>query len=62
MPVLVTGASGFIGSHAVRALGAVSPQVRAYIQRQEAAEPLRRGGAKVAVGCLKDVDKIETTM
>ena len=62
MPVLVTGASGFIGRHAVRALRTVSPQVRAYVQRQEAAEPLRRDGAKVAVGWLDDVDNLEATM
>jgi uncharacterized protein YbjT (DUF2867 family) len=62
MPVVVTGASGFIGPHAVRAFARSSPQVRAYIRRSEAAEALRRLGAKVAIGRIDDVDNLQTVM
>jgi uncharacterized protein YbjT (DUF2867 family) len=62
MPVVVTGASGFIGSHAVRAFARSSPQVRAYIRRSEAADRLRSLGAKVAIGRIDDVDNLETVM
>jgi uncharacterized protein YbjT (DUF2867 family) len=62
MPVLVTGASGLIGRKAIEAFGRVSPQVRAYVRRREAVEPLRALGAKVAVGPIEDVDNLETAM
>src|SRR6266542_2258667 len=62
MPVLVTGASGLIGLKAIEAFSRVSPQVRAYVRRREAVEPLRSLGAKVAVGSIEDVDNLETAM
>ena len=62
MPVVVTGASGFIGRHAVRAFQGVSPQVRAYVRRPDAAERLRETGARVAVGRIDDVGNLEVVM
>ena len=62
MPVVVTGASGLIGRRAVQSFSLVSPQVRAYVRRPEAAEQLRSMGAKVAVGLIEDVDTLEVVM
>jgi NADH dehydrogenase len=62
MPVVVIGASGFVGRHAVAAFAGISPEVRAYVRRREAAEELRALGAKVAVGSLEDVDTLATVM
>jgi uncharacterized protein YbjT (DUF2867 family) len=62
VPVVVTGASGFIGRHAVAALSRVSPQVRAYVRRPDAVEPLRETGAKVALGRIDDLDNLEVVM
>ncbi len=60
MPVVVVGASGLIGQRAVAAFGRVSPEVRAFVRRPEAAAPLRALGAKVATGWLGDVDNLAT--
>jgi uncharacterized protein YbjT (DUF2867 family) len=62
MPVVVTGASGFIGRHAVAAFLRSSPQVRAYVRRPKAADELRKMGAKVAVGEITDVDELAVVM
>jgi NADH dehydrogenase len=62
MPVVVTGASGLIGRHAVTGFLNVSPQVRAYVRRPEAAEDLRKLGANAAVGDIFDVDHLVDVM
>src|SRR6266542_2265532 len=62
MPVVVTGASGLIGRPAIRAFAFVSPQVRAYVRRPEAADRLREAGAKVAAGPIDDVENLEEVM
>jgi uncharacterized protein YbjT (DUF2867 family) len=62
MPVVVTGASGLIGRAAVSAFARISPEVRAYVRRPEAAGPVRALGAKVAVGPIDDVETIATVM
>jgi NADH dehydrogenase len=62
MPVVVIGASGLVGRHAVPAFARVSPEVRAYVRRRETAEELRRLGAKVAVGSINDIDTLSTVM
>ena len=58
MPVVVTGASGFVGRHATAAFARSSPQVRAYVRRSESADALRALGAKVATGASDDVDNL----
>jgi len=62
VPVVITGASGFIGRHAVTAFARTSPQVRAYVRRPEAAEELRKLGAKVAIGDITDIDQLSAVM
>ncbi|MFL5797000.1 MAG: SDR family oxidoreductase [Actinomycetota bacterium] len=62
MPVVITGASGLVGPHAVRALMGTAPEVRAVVRRPEAAPPLRELGAKVAVGALSDPDTLAAVM
>src|SRR5439155_16498046 len=62
MPVVVTGASGFIGKRAVQAFAAVSPEVRAFIRNREAAPALREIGAKIAIGEITDVERLEVVM
>jgi uncharacterized protein YbjT (DUF2867 family) len=62
MPVVVTGASGFIGRWAVRAFALASPQVRAYVRRPEAAEQLRAEGIRTAIGGIEDVENLEVVM
>jgi NADH dehydrogenase len=62
MPVVVTGASGFIGSRAVSAFTMVSPEVRAYVRNRQSAGALREAGSKIAVGEITDVDRLEVVM
>lgn len=59
---MVTGASGVIGRAAIPALVARDPEVRAYVRRYDAAEELRRLGAKVAVGRADDVEALTETL
>jgi uncharacterized protein YbjT (DUF2867 family) len=58
VPVVVTGASGLVGPRAVAAFAATSPEVRAYVRRRVAADPIRALGAKVAVGELDDTETL----
>jgi uncharacterized protein YbjT (DUF2867 family) len=62
MPVVITGASGLVGPHAVRAFLGTAPEVRAVVRRPEAAPPLRELGAKVAVGALSDPETLAIVM
>jgi uncharacterized protein YbjT (DUF2867 family) len=62
VPVVVTGASGFIGRRAVAAFARVSPQVRAYVRRKDAVPLLRDLGAKVAVGEIDVLDNLAAVM
>src|SRR5439155_4103960 len=62
MPVVVTGASGLVGRHAVPAFARVSPEVRALVRTKGAADALRGPGVKVAVAWLGDVDNLATVM
>jgi uncharacterized protein YbjT (DUF2867 family) len=58
VPVVVTGASGLMGKRAVAAFTATSPEVRAYVRRRAAADPIRALGAKVAVGEFDDPETL----
>ena len=51
---LVTGATGFVGSHLVDALRAADRPVRALVRPSSRIERLRRTGAEVSVGALDD--------
>jgi uncharacterized protein YbjT (DUF2867 family) len=62
MPVVVTGASGFIGARAVLAFSRIAPEVRAYVRDRKGAAALRGMGAKVAVGEIGDVERLEVVM
>lgn len=60
MPVLVTGATGFIGRALVPRLVAEGGQVRAYVRRD--APDLRALGCKVAVGEADDEGRLESAL
>ena len=62
MPVVVTGASGSVGPSAIAAFTRISPEVRAYVRRRDSAASLRRLGAKVAVGEIDDIDRLEVVL
>jgi uncharacterized protein YbjT (DUF2867 family) len=62
VPVVVTGASGFVGRNAVAAFTRISPEVRAAVRNPAAADDLRALGAKVAIGELFDVDTMALVM
>ena len=59
MPVVVTGAGGFIGRSLIPLLLERGSEVRAVVRRRAAADPFRHGGAKVAVTALDDEDTLE---
>jgi uncharacterized protein YbjT (DUF2867 family) len=52
--ILVTGATGFIGSRIVRALRAENRSVRAFVRNREAGEQLRNLGCETVVGDMTD--------
>jgi uncharacterized protein YbjT (DUF2867 family) len=62
MPVVVTGASGFVGRRAVAGFTRTSPEVRCYVRDPRSSDELRRLGSKVAVGPIADVDTLATVM
>lgn len=58
MNVLVTGATGFTGSHLVRRLTAAGDVVRAVVRRLEAGADLRAAGVEVVAGDLTDAESL----
>lgn len=58
MTTLVTGATGFLGLHLVRALASRGDSVRALARSPEAAAPLRELGAEVAPGDILDAEAV----
>jgi uncharacterized protein YbjT (DUF2867 family) len=62
VPVVVTGASGFIGRSLVPLLVERAPEVRAVVRRRDAAGPVRARGAKVAITALDAGDTVEAVV
>jgi dihydroflavonol-4-reductase len=58
VPTLVTGATGFLGTHLVRELRAGGETVRVLVRSIEAAAPLREYGVGVFPGDILDADSI----
>lgn len=58
MQVLVTGATGFIGTHLVERLLESGIAVRAFVRDPSKAPSLRDRVAELAVGCLEDVGSL----
>lgn len=60
MPVLVTGAAGFVGRGLVRRLATGTGQVRAFVRADDA--EIRSLGAYVAIGDVLDEGRLEAAM
>lgn len=58
LPVLVTGATGFIGSHLTERLLKLGAQVRVLVRKPDRAAPLAQAGAEVALGDLTRPDSL----
>jgi uncharacterized protein YbjT (DUF2867 family) len=57
--ILVTGATGFVGSHLVKRMRELNLPVRALVRRPEQAERLRELGAELAQGDISDKASLE---
>jgi NADH dehydrogenase len=62
VPVVVTGASGLVGTALVPRLLEGGSEVRAVVRRQAAADSLRALGAKVAVGDVSNPDLLAAAL
>lgn len=62
MRALVTGATGFTGSHLARWLVRRGDDVRALVRHPEQAAELRAAGIELARGDLRDVDSLRAAM
>jgi nucleoside-diphosphate-sugar epimerase len=56
--VLMSGATGFVGSHTAEALREHGFPVRALVRKSSASEPLRRLGVELVEGSLHDADAL----
>jgi len=57
--ILVTGATGATGGHAVKNLVATGHKVRAFVHEDDArAQKLRASGVEIAIGDLLDIDSV----
>jgi uncharacterized protein YbjT (DUF2867 family) len=62
VPVVILGAAGPVGKALVPRLVAAGSEVRVVVSRQEASEPLRALGAKVAVGDPSDPELLAAVL
>ena len=63
MNVFITGASGYVGAHLVRALREEGHEITALTRSETRAKELReRFGARVHLGALQEVDKLEALL
>jgi nucleoside-diphosphate-sugar epimerase len=62
MDVFVTGGSGFLGQHLLRALSAGGHQVRALVRSQIAAETVAAAGAEPVRGAVTDAEALRGGM
>jgi nucleoside-diphosphate-sugar epimerase len=62
MRVLVTGATGFLGTHLVRRLLADGVPVRALVRSATKAQPLLQEGVEVVVGEITDGDAVRAAL
>jgi nucleoside-diphosphate-sugar epimerase len=60
MKVLVTGASGYIGSAVCEALKAAGHEVAGFVRSQEKANAIRALGCEVRLGSLEDLDSLKS--
>ena len=60
--ILVTGATGKVGSEAVQVLRQRGAPVRAFVRSPEKAERLAHAGAEVAIGDLADSSSVDRAM
>jgi nucleoside-diphosphate-sugar epimerase len=60
--VLVTGATGFLGTHLVRRLLAEGARVRVLVRSTTKAQPLLQQGAELAVGEITDGDAVRAAL
>ena len=61
-PVLVTGATGTVGAHVVRAAAATRPPVRAFVRDPEKATRLLGPEAELVVGDFADPDALRAAV
>ena len=59
---LVTGATGFIGSHLVDSLLASGARVRALVRNPDRAVPWQESGAELVVGDLRDAQSLRAAV
>src|SRR5262245_57454462 len=62
MMILVTGATGTIGSEVAKGLLERGAKVRALVRSPEKAEALKSAGAEVAQGSLEDTQSLEAAL
>jgi uncharacterized protein YbjT (DUF2867 family) len=62
VPVLITGAGGFVGRALIPLVARWAPEVRAVVRRRDHADALRALGVKVAVAELSDLETLSLTM
>jgi uncharacterized protein YbjT (DUF2867 family) len=58
--ILVTGATGNVGSHLVRDLAAINAPTRALVRKSQARRPLHELGIETSIGAFEDAHALRT--